>query len=80
MERRTDSWSYMLWHPAVYCLGDGEADMKGTDALSDMVMTLSDKCVTLPWVTHIHQGLTPVPTQLLVVPDIEVSVGLVSLV
>ena len=42
MERRTDSLSYMLWHPAaaVYCLGDGEADMKGTDALSDMVMTL----------------------------------------
>ena len=54
-----------------------------TIKVSDMVMTLSNKsnkCVTLPWVTHINQGLTPVPTQLLVVPDIEVSVGLVSLV
>ena len=51
-----------------------------TIKVSDMVMTLSNKSVTLPWVTHIHQSLTPVPTKLLVVPDIEVSVGLVSLV
>ena len=34
----------------------------------------------LPGITDIHQSLAPIPAQLLVVPDIKVSVGFVSLV
>ena len=34
----------------------------------------------MPGVTHVHQGLTPVAAELLVVPDVEVGVRLVPLV